>query len=76
MNYKTYIGFFLFSFALSFVCTPLVRLFAIKAGVLDLPGERKIHSVPIPRLGGVALFFAFSFISLIFGGVMVEKEKV
>ena len=36
--------------------TPLVRRFALDRGLVDYPGGRKIHSKPIPRLGGVAIF--------------------
>lgn len=37
--------------------TPLVRGMAVRAGVLDVPGEpRKIHTKPTPLLGGVAVW--------------------
>lgn len=29
------------------------------AGYYDAPGERKIHKYPIPRLGGIAIWFGF-----------------
>lgn len=41
------------------VATPLVRGFAYRQGLLDQPGGRKVHEVPIPRLGGVAMAIAF-----------------
>lgn len=41
------------------VTTPLIRGLAHRGGLLDHPGGRKIHQVPIPRLGGVAMVFAF-----------------
>ena len=41
------------------VVTPLVRHFAHRLELLDQPGGRKIHQVPIPRLGGVAMALAF-----------------
>ena len=41
--------------ALSFVLTILVRKFAIKKAILDIPNERSSHSVPTPRGGGVAI---------------------
>ncbi|MDR3573730.1 MAG: MraY family glycosyltransferase [Anaerolineaceae bacterium] len=45
------------SFVLSLVLTPLVRNLAWHYGIIDLPDQvRKIHSAPIPRLGGVAIF--------------------
>jgi UDP-GlcNAc:undecaprenyl-phosphate GlcNAc-1-phosphate transferase len=36
--------------------TPLVRRFALARGLVDCPGGRKVHTKPIPRLGGVAIF--------------------
>jgi UDP-GlcNAc:undecaprenyl-phosphate/decaprenyl-phosphate GlcNAc-1-phosphate transferase len=39
--------------------TPLVRGLAQNAGLLDQPDTRKVHRVPIPRLGGVAMVVAF-----------------
>jgi UDP-GlcNAc:undecaprenyl-phosphate/decaprenyl-phosphate GlcNAc-1-phosphate transferase len=42
------------------VTTPIVRDVAIRRGWLDQPGGRKIHDVPIPRLGGVAIVIAFA----------------
>ena len=41
------------------VATPIVRSFAHGQGLLDQPGERKVHRVAIPRLGGVAMAIAF-----------------
>lgn len=38
--------------------TPVVRRVALAWRVLDLPGERKIHLKPVPRLGGVAVAVA------------------
>jgi len=45
------------SFALSLLLTPLVRNLAWHFGIVDQPDQkRKIHSTPIPRIGGVAIF--------------------
>jgi UDP-GlcNAc:undecaprenyl-phosphate GlcNAc-1-phosphate transferase len=47
------------SLALSLVLTPLVRNLAWRYGIVDQPDQqRKIHSSPIPRIGGVAIFAA------------------
>lgn len=35
--------------------TPLVRVFARSIGAVKVPGERHIHSVPTPELGGLAM---------------------
>lgn len=47
------------SFALSLLLTPLVRNLALRLNLVDEPDQRrKIHKVPIPRLGGVAIVVA------------------
>src|SRR5205823_5252804 len=45
---------------LSLALTPLVRRAALKLGVLDLPDQRKVHTTPVPRLGGVAVAAALA----------------
>jgi len=37
---------------------PLVRKSAVVLGLFDRPNKRKIHLQPIPRVGGVAVFFS------------------
>jgi UDP-GlcNAc:undecaprenyl-phosphate/decaprenyl-phosphate GlcNAc-1-phosphate transferase len=52
---------FAFSLAVSFIATREVRNVATHRGWVSLPqGGRHVHQVPLPRLGGVAIFFAFS----------------
>ncbi len=46
--------------ATTLLITPLVRRFAVRFGVVDRPGERKIHRTPMPLLGGLALAAGFS----------------
>ncbi len=50
---------FLISMVLSLVLVPIVRQQAMAGGLYDKPNERKIHTVPIPRLGGLAIWIAF-----------------
>lgn len=45
----------LLSVVFSLLLVPLVRRLAKRMGAVDQPGERKIHSMPVPRLGGVAI---------------------
>ncbi|MBI2265415.1 MAG: undecaprenyl/decaprenyl-phosphate alpha-N-acetylglucosaminyl 1-phosphate transferase [Armatimonadetes bacterium] len=58
-----YIPTFLTAFSLTFLLTPLVYRLALKLGVLDQPGGRKVHEHPVPKWGGLAVFLGF-FISL------------
>ena len=47
--------------------TPLARYAALRLGILDQPAARKIHSAPVPLIGGAAIYFAF-IVSLAFWG--------
>lgn len=47
------------------VLVPLARRAALRLGVLDHPGDRKIHLLPMPRLGGLAVFITFLFTVLV-----------
>lgn len=47
--------------------TPIVRLAAVKAGVVDRPGPRKLHSKAVPLLGGVAIYLSSIIAVLAFG---------
>jgi UDP-GlcNAc:undecaprenyl-phosphate/decaprenyl-phosphate GlcNAc-1-phosphate transferase len=47
---------FVLALAVVLVLTPGVGRFARMLGVVDQPGEtRRVHTVPVPRLGGIAL---------------------
>ena len=39
--------------------TPLVRYAALRLGIMDQPSARKIHSAPVPLMGGAAIYVAF-----------------
>ena len=41
------------------VITPIWKKLAPALGFMDQPGGRKIHSNPVPRAGGIALFIGF-----------------
>ncbi len=54
---------YLIAFALAFSVTalsiPLVKKLAFRVGAVDIPNARKIHSKPLPRIGGAAIFIGF-----------------
>lgn len=55
-----YVAIFAVAGLLSFFATPLVIVFAKRIGAIDIPKDnRRMHSRPIPRLGGLAIFFGF-----------------
>ena len=49
----------LVTFLTSAFLVPIAKKIANHVGALDIPNERKVHKVPMPRLGGLAIFFAF-----------------
>ncbi len=53
---------FVAAFVLTVLFTPAVRTLAMRFGIVDDPGtapERKIHTQPIPLLGGIAVMLGF-----------------
>ncbi len=56
------------SFLVSIFVVPAVIYFSEKKGLMDAPGERKIHDHPVPRLGGVAVWLStmLTFLFLVF----------
>ncbi len=48
------------AFFISYMAVPVVRIIAFKIGAVDVPkDERRMHKVPIPRMGGLAIYFGF-----------------
>lgn len=46
---------------------PVIKKIAFHVGALDLPDKRKVHSKPMPRLGGLGIFIGFLFGYMFFG---------
>ena len=51
-------------FAIS--ATPGARWLALKFGIIDQPAARKVHTTPIPRFGGIAIYGAVVIALLVF----------
>ncbi len=47
------------AFLLAYLFTFGIIALSRKAGWLDMPAERRVHKLPVPRLGGVAIFLSF-----------------
>ena len=57
LNQSHIIGAFI-SYLLGVFIVPFVIDWSQKEGLVDLPGERKIHKAPISRLGGIAIWLS------------------
>lgn len=65
----------LVALVVSFLMTPVVKTFAYKVGAIDVPKDaRRMHHVPIPRLGGLAIFIGFIFSILLFANVRGDRQ--
>ena len=53
-----YIVVFAVGLVASLLLVPWVKRLAPRVGLVDEPDERRIHKVPIPRCGGIAVFIA------------------
>ncbi len=56
---QTYVVAFTVALVVAYFITPRVKELAIKAGALDAPDARKVHTRPIPRMGGLAIYAGF-----------------
>lgn len=60
----------------SIVATPLARRAALRAGVVAVPRTRDVHTLPVPLLGGAAIYGAFVATLLIFGDRAYIRELI
>lgn len=51
----TFLSTLLLSVLVTIVLIPVLRALAGRMRMVDLPGERKVHKLPIPRIGGIAM---------------------
>jgi len=65
MRLSNFLAFF-FALAITYILTPVIQTRALKLGFLDKPSERKLHTTPIPRLGGVGIYVSLFLTSLLF----------
>lgn len=67
----------LVSIIVSYAATPVVKSLAVRVGAMDVPKDnRRMHSMPIPRLGGLAIFFGFFLGVLLFAEINEQVRGV
>jgi len=55
------------AFLFAYTLTPPVRVLAFKVGAIDVPmDDRRMHTKPIPRIGGLAIFLSFTLTTMLF----------
>lgn len=58
------------------IITPLIKKIAEHIGAMDIPNQRKVHSKPIPRLGGLGIFLGFLLGYMLFGEHTIIMNSV
>ncbi|MGA9774270.1 MAG: MraY family glycosyltransferase [Blastocatellia bacterium] len=69
---QTYFVAFIISLVLSAVLTRAVRDTAIERGWISAPSSHHIHRKPVPRLGGIAIYFSFVAVA----GMMIVASTI
>lgn len=65
---------FVIAFFISLAATPFISKLAFRVGAIDKPDARKVHSRIMPRLGGLAIYLAFTLTVLLL--VPMSKEII
>ncbi len=73
--YGDLLAFFIALFATAGLTVP-VRGLALRIGLVDKPGPRKVHLKPIPLLGGVAIYFGFALAVLVTSHTTAREQTV
>jgi UDP-GlcNAc:undecaprenyl-phosphate GlcNAc-1-phosphate transferase len=66
---------FFISLVASMMLVVPVRALALRVGMVDLPGPRKVHLTPIPLLGGLAMYAAVV-IAVLFAFTGAARQQV
>lgn len=55
---------------------PIVKRVAFHVGALDIPNARKVHTKPIPRLGGLGIYAGFLLGYIMFGFESIQMNAI
>lgn len=64
------------TFLVSALTTPIAKKIAAHVNAMDMPNKRKVHKIPIPRLGGLAIFASFLFGYICFADGSVQMLSI
>lgn len=74
-NHNVFIIVFV-TFLTSLLLVPIVKKIAVHINAMDEPNERKIHKVPMPRLGGLAIYFSFLLGYILYGEINTQMISI
>jgi len=64
------------AFILVLGATPIIRRIANRLGIVDQPDARRLHLMPVPLLGGIAIYGGFIIALLVFGEGWVVSQAI
>ena len=64
------------TFLVSVLLVPIVKKVAKHIRAMDVPNARKVHKVPMPRLGGLAIYIAFLFGYILYGQISTQMISI
>jgi UDP-GlcNAc:undecaprenyl-phosphate GlcNAc-1-phosphate transferase len=64
------------AFILVLGATPIIRRLANRLGFVDRPDARRLHRMPVPLLGGIAIYVGFIVALVIFGEGWVVSQAI
>ena len=76
MKYTTIFVMVFVTFLFVALLMPIVKRIAIHIGALDIPNKRKVHKVPIPRLGGLGIYVGFLLGYVLFGWESIQMNAI
>ena len=76
MEIKDVILIVLTTFIITALFIPVVKKMAEFIGAMDIPNARKVHTVPIPRLGGLGIYAGFLIGYMLFGQHSIQMNAV
>ncbi len=66
----------LVTFLVSAILVPICQKIAHHIGAIDIPNERKVHTKPMPRLGGLAIYIAFLAGYILYGELTTQMISI
>ncbi len=64
------------TFLFSLILVPIVKKIAFHIGAIDYPNARRLNKVPMPTIGGLAVFFSFLLGYMLFGRASTEMLAI
>lgn len=64
------------TFVFSLILVPISKKIAFHIGAIDYPNKRRLNKVPMPTIGGLAVFISFLFGYMIFGRGTTEMISI